>query len=109
MKKNIVVAIISLALLSQTSVSNTVRAQAPDASTQRVTLIRAGALIDGTGGPPRKNQMILVRGNRIEKIADASAQVPSGAAVIDLSSVPDLLLVPMPGRNDGFDEFLLVG
>jgi imidazolonepropionase-like amidohydrolase len=104
MKKNTIVIMVSLALLSLTSVSNTVRAQAPEASTQRVTVIRAGALIDGTGGAPRKNQMIFVRGNRIEKVADASAQIPSGAAVIDLSSATVL-----PGLIDSHTHIFLWG
>jgi len=50
-----------------------------------LTVIRAGTLIDGVSEAPRKNQLIFVRGERIEKVADASAGVPAGAKVIDLS------------------------
>jgi hypothetical protein len=51
-----------------------------------LTIIREGSLIDETSDTPRKNQLIFVRGDRIEKIADANTQIPTGANVIDLSS-----------------------
>jgi imidazolonepropionase-like amidohydrolase len=85
-------------------VAVTLRAQAPAATAERVTVIRAGALIDGTGGAPRKNQLIFVRGNRIEKVADATAQIPSDAAVIDLSSATVL-----PGLIDSHTHIFLWG
>src|SRR5437588_8799420 len=50
-----------------------------------LTVIRAGSLIDGNGGSVRKNQLIFIRGERIEKVSDATVAVPSGAKVIDLS------------------------
>jgi len=43
----------------------------------KLTVIRAGVLIDGTSDAARKNQLIFVRGDRIEKIADSSAQIPA--------------------------------
>src|SRR5579864_8920094 len=96
MKKTVAVAMLSSALVSLAFVSSAVHAQAPAAAaSERVTVIRAGTLIDGSGGAPRKNQWILVRGNRIEKVAEASAAIPSGAAVIDLSSATVL-----PGMID---------
>ncbi len=99
MKQKMVMAIALLAL-----VAATVRAQAPAATAEHVTVIRAGALIDGTGGGPRKNQLIFVRGNRIEKVADASAQIPPDAAVIDLSSATVL-----PGLIDSHTHIFLWG
>jgi hypothetical protein len=56
-------------------------------------VIRAGTLIDGVSETPRKNQLIFVRGQRIEKVADASTKIPDGAKVIDLSGATVL-----PGR-----------
>jgi len=50
----------------------------------QVTAIRAGTLIDGTGGAPVKNAVIVVQGGRITA-AGANVAVPSGATVIDLS------------------------
>jgi imidazolonepropionase-like amidohydrolase len=50
------------------------------------TVIRAGVLIDGKSDSPRHNQVIILRGNRIESISDAAtAKIPDGADVIDLS------------------------
>ena len=49
----------------------------------KLTVIRAGTLIDGTSDAPRKNQLIFVRGERIEKVADGSAQIPADANVVD--------------------------
>src|SRR6266849_106850 len=43
-----------------------------------LTVIRAGMLIDGASESPRKNQLIFVRGDRIEKVADGSAEIPAG-------------------------------
>jgi imidazolonepropionase-like amidohydrolase len=104
MKNCTILAVASLAIVSLAFVSNTVRAQVPAAPAQRVTVIRAGALIDGTSGAPRKNQLIFVRGNRIEKVVDASAQIPTGAAVIDLSSATVL-----PGLIDSHTHIFLWG
>src|SRR5262249_4768375 len=54
----------------------------PDA----VTVIRAGRLIDGLSDTPRTNQVIVIRGNVIERVGDAaSVATPAGAKVLDLS------------------------
>src|SRR5258707_78667 len=44
-------------------------------STAPLTVVRAGPLIDGVSEAPRKNQLIFVRGDRIEKVADRYAAV----------------------------------
>ena len=49
-----------------------------------VTAIRAGTLIDGSGGSPQKNVVIIVTGERISAVG-ANVQIPTGATVIDLS------------------------
>jgi hypothetical protein len=79
MKKRFVFLTLSLVLAI-----NAARAQSPAQSTT-VVVIRAGTLIDGSNASPRKNQLIFVRGNRIEKLAEGTAQIPEGATVIDLS------------------------
>jgi imidazolonepropionase-like amidohydrolase len=70
-----------------------------------VTAIRAGTLIDGKSSTPRRDQVIVVRGNRIESVGDvASAKVPGGASVIDLSRATVL-----PGLIDSHTHVFLQG
>ena len=56
-------------------------AQNATKETGGLTVIRAGSLIDGTSDAPKKNQLIFVRGKKIEKVTDASAGIPAGATV----------------------------
>jgi imidazolonepropionase-like amidohydrolase len=82
-------------------------AQQPATSTPsgQVTVIRAGTLIDPRSDTPRHNQLIVVRGNRIESVgAAASSHVPSGANVIDLSRATVL-----PGLIDSHTHIFLQG
>ena len=86
--------------LLSTLVVSPLQAQTPST----VSVIRAGSLIDGASDSPRKNQLVFVRGDRIEKIVDASAQIPAGAIVIDLSSstvlaAAALLACAIPARS----------
>ena len=44
-----------------------------------LTVIRAGVLIDGTTATPKVNQLIFIRGNRVESVGEAAAhKVPDG-------------------------------
>jgi imidazolonepropionase-like amidohydrolase len=77
----------------------------PALAADSVTVIRAGTLIDGKSSAPRRNQVIVVRGNRIESVGDsASAKIPDGAAVIDLSRATVL-----PGLIDAHTHIFLQG
>src|SRR3974377_1390981 len=69
-----------------------------------LTVIQAGTLIDGQSETPRKSQLIFVRGERIEKVVDASAGIPKDAKVVDLSS-----FTVLPGLIDAHTHLFLCG
>ena len=51
---------------------------------QQVLVIQGGTLIDGNGGAPVPNSVIVIQGNRITAVGRAGAvQVPAGATVIN--------------------------
>jgi imidazolonepropionase-like amidohydrolase len=74
----------SLAIAGLTAWLFTGAAQAVEST---VSVIRAGHLIDVTGGKVLDGQVIVVRDGRIEAVGSAdSVAVPAGAKVIDLTS-----------------------
>jgi len=79
--------------------------QKENAAADSWTVIRAGSLIDGKSAAPRRDQVIVIHGNRIESVSDsAAAKIPSGAAVIDLSKATLL-----PGLIDSHTHIFLQG
>ena len=60
------------------------RGDAQQADTTSRIAIRAGRLIDGSGGPPIANAIILIEGERITAVGPGLA-IPPNARVIDLS------------------------
>jgi len=80
-------------------------ALAQSGATPAVTVIRAGTLIDGKADKERHDQVIVIRGHRIESVSDAAnAKIPSGATVIDLSKETVL-----PGLVDSHTHIFLQG
>jgi imidazolonepropionase-like amidohydrolase len=74
---------------------------AATANGQQLTVIKAGTLIDGTSSQPRRNQTIVIRGNRIESVG---GEAPAGARVIDLSN-----MTVLPGLIDTHTHIFLQG
>jgi imidazolonepropionase-like amidohydrolase len=94
-----------LCLMFTAMFTTLVSAQQAAPSSAQVTVIRAGTLIDGKSDKPRRDQVILIRGNRIESVADgAGAKIPPGATVIDLSKETVL-----PGLIDSHTHIFLQG
>src|SRR5581483_9616876 len=80
-------------------------AQQKPAAAVNVVVIRAGNLIDGKSDVPRRNQVIVIRGDKIETVGDAaSANIPAGANVVDLSKQTVL-----PGLIDSHTHIFLQG
>jgi imidazolonepropionase-like amidohydrolase len=102
MRKRILFTLATLALVAMSGSASLGQSGAQAAA--QLTVIRAGTLIDGTSQAPRKNQLIFVRGEHIEKVTDASAPIPVGMKVIDLSSATVL-----PGLIDAHTHIFLWG
>ena len=91
--------LLSAAVLAQSSGSMGTHAT----NEAKTVVIRAGALIDGTGAQPKRNQTIVVRGNHIVSVGE-NASAPPEAQVIDLSSATVL-----PGLIDTHTHIFLQG
>ena len=82
---------------------------ASKAPASTITAIRAGRLIDGRGGIPVLDAVILIDGERITAVGPG-IPIPAGARIIDLSKatvLPGLIdchthITIAPGVNDGF-------
>jgi hypothetical protein len=75
-------------------VSATVSPAQQTPSSPQVAVVRVGKLVDVDAGRMLTNQMLLVRGGKIETIGEDLA-VPAGATVIDLSK-----MTVLPGLID---------
>ncbi len=74
------------------------------ATAEDAVVIRAGVLLDGKG-EARRDQVIVVRGNRIEAMGDAATvKAPAGATVLDLTRATVL-----PGLIDSHTHLFLQG
>src|SRR6185369_4242276 len=78
---------------------------APLAAAQQRTVIKAGTLIDGRSNEARRDQVIVIRDNRIESVGPAaSAKIDPAAKVIDLST-----MTVLPGLIDTHTHIFLQG
>ena len=80
-------------------------AATPVAAQTVTSAIVGGRILDGYGGPPIENGVILIAGERITAVGPASAvAVPSGARVIDANG-----MTVMPGLIDMHVHLQLLG
>jgi imidazolonepropionase-like amidohydrolase len=90
-------------LLSATTIGQAQSATVSKSS--QLTVIRAGTLIDPRANQPLHNQVIVIRGDKIEAVGDAaSTKVPEGAKIIDLSNATVL-----PGLIESHTHIFLQG
>jgi imidazolonepropionase-like amidohydrolase len=80
-----------------------VAAALPGLAQVQTTAIKCGKLVDGKSDTPLENVIILIEGNKIKEVGK-NISIPSGAAVIDLSSATVL-----PGLIDAHTHILLQG
>ena len=75
------------------------------ASDPPLTYVRAGKLLDVRSGKILTDQVIVIRGDKIERVASAAqVQIPAGANVVDLSRATVL-----PGLIDAHTHLFLTG
>jgi imidazolonepropionase-like amidohydrolase len=68
-------------------------------------VLAGGRLIDGFGGPPMENAVIVIEGNTIRAVGPESAvKIPTGARVIDTNGY-----TVMPGLMDMHVHLMIVG
>jgi imidazolonepropionase-like amidohydrolase len=83
---------------------------APSKPAPKIVYVRAGHLFDGTGDGVRDNVVIVIQDDRIQTVSPAaSASLPPGATVIDLSNatvLPGLIdcHTHLGARADRYDE-----
>src|SRR3954462_8062638 len=63
-------------------------AQAQESSTAAVLAFSGGRIIDGWGGTPIENGVVVIRGKKMEAVGPAaSVAIPSGARTVDVNGM----------------------
>jgi imidazolonepropionase-like amidohydrolase len=103
--KNVYGSILFFAVVISAAAQQTAAPQKDKSSAEVWTVLRAGVLIDGKSDKPRRDQVIVIRGDHIESVGDAAiTRIPAGANVIDLSKSTVL-----PGLIDSHTHIFLQG
>lgn len=75
------------------------------AAEQSVFALTGGRVIDGFGGSPLEQAVVIVRGNRIEKVGVANeVAIPAGARTIDVSG-----MTMLPGLWESHGHLMHIG
>lgn len=72
-------------------------AGASETAGERAIVLRPHAVVDVVAGRRLEGKVVIVRGERIESIAEAAAPLPEGAEVIDLPATTLLPGLIAPG------------
>jgi len=105
---------VAVVTLTLAALANRLAAQYPQPGTEHIYAIKAGKLVDPEKGSTETNQIILVRGKRIEAVGP-NVTVPADAKVIDLSKstvLPGLfdvhthLCMTMKKNRDGTSYYI---
>ena len=68
-------------------------------------VLSGGRLIDGYGGPPIENAVVVIEGNTIRAVGPESAvKIPAGAKIIDTNGY-----TMMPGLMDMHVHLMILG
>ncbi len=95
----------SLMLFGQDQPASSGRPKPAPQGPPQVVAIKAGTLIDPRVNEPLHDQLIVIRANKVESVGPlASAQIPAGASIIDLSKATVL-----PGMIEAHTHIFLQG
>ena len=94
--KSLIIGLMALCLASSLYPQYSPQLASTSSPSEAVTAITSATLIDGSGRPPVRNAIIVIRGDTIEAVGTAGhLRIPTGARVVDAAG-----LVVAPGFID---------